>query len=303
VGLRPNFPTVLVSSVLVGVFGITPYILPPYASLRSTPLRLGLVTGALTGGVSLGILIARVASGFIAASMGWRAVFFTGAATMGVAFIALYTLVAHQKTGNKMAYKELLVSMAEITQTVPALRVASLIQGFSFSSFGIFWLGSAFHLRQNFSWSSEAIGSVGLLGVVAIVASPFIGKAAQFVGLERFRLASTAGSLIAWIAFAVFGDNLLVMSAAAVLLTVSAVGADISCRIRLYSLSSDLRTRVNAVYTIAMLVISSVSATLVGVAWGAAEWSGICGLGAVSAITAAFLSAINQKAPMGASPN
>ncbi len=295
VSASPTFALLLASAVLVGFFGITPYILPPYASLRSSPARLGLVTGALTGGVSLGILIARVASGFIAGWMGWRAVFFIAALTMCFALIPLYSIMAPQKNVTTMAYKELLTSMFKIARALPALRVASAIQGFSFSSFGIFWLGSAFHFRQHFGWTSESIGSVGLLGVVAIVASPFIGPIAQMVGLERFRLISTAGSLAAWTVLALFRDNLLILAIATIVLTLCAVGADISCRMRLYTLAVGLRTRMNAIYTITMLAFSAVSSALVGVAWSAAAWSGICGLGALAALAAAVLSATNQK--------
>jgi hypothetical protein len=115
------------------------------------------------------------------------------------------------------------------------------------------------------------------------------------VGLERFRLISTAGSLAAWTVLALFRDNLLILAIATIVLTLCAVGADISCRMRLYTLAVGLRTRMNAIYTITMLAFSAVSSALVGVAWSAAAWSGICGLGALAALAAAVLSATNQK--------
>lgn len=61
---------VATASLLIGLFGITPYILPPYASLRVSASRLGHVTGILTRGIIIGILLARTASGFIGTHFG-----------------------------------------------------------------------------------------------------------------------------------------------------------------------------------------------------------------------------------------
>jgi hypothetical protein len=43
--------TVAAASLLIGVFGIAPYFLPPYASLHVPASRLGQVTGMLTRGI------------------------------------------------------------------------------------------------------------------------------------------------------------------------------------------------------------------------------------------------------------
>ncbi len=63
---------VAAASLLIGLFGITPYILPPYASLHVPASRLGQVTGMLTRGIIMGILLARTASGIIGTHFGWR---------------------------------------------------------------------------------------------------------------------------------------------------------------------------------------------------------------------------------------
>lgn len=56
----------------IGLFGVTPYLLPPYASLRVPSERLGATTGLLTRGVRCGILLARSVAGLVAVQFGWR---------------------------------------------------------------------------------------------------------------------------------------------------------------------------------------------------------------------------------------
>ena len=70
---------VAAASLLIGLFGIAPYILPPYVSLCVPASRLGQVTGMLTRGIVVGILLARTTSGIIGTYFGWRAVYWTAA--------------------------------------------------------------------------------------------------------------------------------------------------------------------------------------------------------------------------------
>ncbi len=74
--------TVAAASLLIGLFGIAPYILPPYVSLRVPASRVGRVTGMLTRGIIIGILLARTASGIIGTHLGWRAVYWIAAGMM-----------------------------------------------------------------------------------------------------------------------------------------------------------------------------------------------------------------------------
>ncbi len=85
--------TVAAASLLIGLFGITPYILPPYASLHVPASRLGHVTGMLTRGIIVGILLARTASGIIGTHFGWRAVYWIAAVMMTIELVFLIRIV------------------------------------------------------------------------------------------------------------------------------------------------------------------------------------------------------------------
>ena len=80
----------------IGLFGITPYVLPPYASVRVSSGLLGRTTGVLTGGVICGILLARTVAGFIAVHSGWRSVYVLAAAAMACVLFFMARLIRRQ---------------------------------------------------------------------------------------------------------------------------------------------------------------------------------------------------------------
>ena len=114
--------TVAAASLLIGLFGIAPYVLPPYASLRVPNSRVGQVTGMLTRGVIVGILLARTASGIIGTHFGWRAVYWIAAVLMAIELLFLMRIVQPESNApsqNRVSYSHLIGSMIHLIQTVP----------------------------------------------------------------------------------------------------------------------------------------------------------------------------------------
>jgi MFS family permease len=65
VAFAPDGTSLLLLSLMAGFFGITPYVLPPYATLRTPLAQRGRVTALLAQGVIVGMLLARSVSGVI----------------------------------------------------------------------------------------------------------------------------------------------------------------------------------------------------------------------------------------------
>ena len=82
IALAPDGVTLLLLSLMVGFFGITPYVLPPYATLRTPLAQRGRITALLAQGVIVGMLLARSVSGLIGVQAGWRAVYALAAVAM-----------------------------------------------------------------------------------------------------------------------------------------------------------------------------------------------------------------------------
>jgi len=119
--------TLGIACLLVGLFGITPYVLPPYASLHVPSERIGHVTGMLTRGIIVGILLARVIAGLVGTHFGWRAVYLLAALAMIFVFLALRRFVRPTPHASKRefpGYRALIfsVSPAQDADTAAAMK-------------------------------------------------------------------------------------------------------------------------------------------------------------------------------------
>jgi predicted MFS family arabinose efflux permease len=280
--------------LLVGVFGITPYVLAPYASLHAPPGRIGQVTGVLTRGGIIGILLARAVAGVVGTHFGWRAVYGIAAATMLGVLFALRSLVrpappvAQAEKGVR--YSDLLRSLVHLVRTIPALRTAALCQAFNFGSFNVFWLGSTLYLRSpQFGWTAEEVGLVAIVGAVAASAAPLFGRVADSKGPRATRRAALGCMSVAWLSLVVFRHYLAGMAVGLVLLDIGSTVCDISNRTILYSLEPEVRTRLNAIYMSAMFGGAALMSVLVGICWSPGGWIGICMLGLTSLVCALIL--------------
>ena len=277
--------TVAAASLLIGVFGIAPYILPPYVSLRVPASRVGQVTGLLTRGIIIGILLARTASGIIGTHLGWRAMYWIAAVLMAVELVFLSRVVRPEPASpsrDRMPYGALIASLLHLLRTVPALRVAALCVACSYGSFIVFWLGATLYLQSPaFDWTPQSIGLVAFVAAAAASTAPMFGRAVDRSGPHAARRAALAGMVIAWILLAVFEGHLAGMALGLVVLDISATVADIANRTILYGLDAAIRTRLNAIYQVAMFAGGALMSILVGVCWSSGGWLAVCALGAI----------------------
>ena len=283
-------PMVAAASLLVGLFGIAPYILPPYVSLRVPASRIGQVTGMLTRGIVMGILLARTASGIIGTHFGWRAVYWLAAAMMAVELAFLARIVGPEPptpASARVPYRDLIGSLASLLRTRAELRRAALCQALSYGSFMVFWLGVTLYLQSPaFGWTPQSVGLVAFVAAAAAGAAPMFGRAVDRSGPHATRRVALAAMVVAWVLLAAFKGHLAGMAVGLIVLDVSATVVDIANRTILYGLDAGIRTRLNAVYQIAMFSGGAVMSVLVGVCWSAGGWFSLCTLGAVPVLVA-----------------
>ncbi len=82
--------------------------------------------------------------------------------------------------------------------------------------------------------------------------------------------------VVAWVLLAVFRGHLAGMAVGLVVLDISATIVDISNRTILYGLDAGIRTRLNAVYQVAMFSGGAVMSVLVGICWSLGGWFALC---------------------------
>lgn len=85
---------------------------------------------------------------------------------------------------------------------------------------------------------------------------------------------------------AAFEGHLAGMTLELVVLDISATIVDISNRTILYSLDAGIRTRLNAIYQVAMFSGGAFMSVLVGICWSLGGWIALCALGVVPVVIA-----------------
>jgi MFS family permease len=290
----PNGTSLLLLSLMVGFFGITPYVLPPYATLRTPLAQRGRVTALLAQGVIVGMLLARSVSGVIGLYAGWRTVYALAAVAMLLLLWPLRRTVTAEAQVMRSGYWALMRSVAEVFRTVPVVRWSALCQGLATGSFTTLWVGISLYMQgPDFNWRSDGVGGLALIGAAAAVAAPFVGGFADRRG-PRFSLLTALSVLLAsWGILAVFGHAVAGIVAGMIALDLGATAADISNRTVIFSLRPDIRTRLATIYMIGKF--GGIAAWLTGVAWSAYGWPGVCALGGALAAMAALTALLRVR--------
>jgi predicted MFS family arabinose efflux permease len=292
--------TLLLLSLLGGFFGITPYVLPPYATLRTPLAQRGRVTALLAQGVIVGMLLARSISGVIGVHAGWRAVYALGAVAMLLLLLPLRRVVGDEAPVAPIGYLALLRSVREVLLTEPAARWSALCQGLATGSFTTLWVGISLHMQgPAFGWRSDGVGALALIGAAAAVAAPFVGGFADRRGPRFSLLAALSVLLASWGVLAVSGHSVAGIVAGMIMLDLGATAADISNRTVIFSLRPEIRTRLTTIYMIGKFGGAGVMAWMTGVAWAHGGWPAVCAAGAAAAGLALLTAALRIR-PAGA---
>jgi predicted MFS family arabinose efflux permease len=298
VALAPDGTSLLLMSLMVGFFGIAPYVLPPYATLRTPLSQRGRVTALLAQGVIVGMLLARSVSGVIGFHAGWRTVYAIAAAAMLLLLWPLRRALSAEAPATQMRYLMVMRSVSDVFRTVPLVRWSALCQGLATGSFTTLWVGISLYMQgPAFGWRSDGVGGLALIGAAATVAAPFVGSFADRRGPRFSLLAALSLLLMSWGVLALFGHAVVGIVAGMMILDLGATAADISNRTVIFSLRPDVRTRLATIYMIGKFGGGGIAAWLTGVAWSTYGWSGVCGLGGALAGMAALTALLRVRMP------
>jgi predicted MFS family arabinose efflux permease len=271
-----------VAALLIGVCSTGAQVLLPFAAQLVPIERRGRVVGNIMAGLLTGIMLARPVSLFIAASLGWRAVFFISAGAMVAIGIALYSMLPQHRPKGDMHYGQILWSMAGLFRNTPGLRWRATYQFMLFGAFNLFWTVAPVMLADRFHLSQASIGLFALAGAGGALSAPVAGRLSDR-GLGKVL---TAGSMLA-VALCFAGTIAAVDGLALITLAVLTIVIDGAVQVNqivsqrlIFSVPAERRGRVNALYmtcTFGGGAIGSVAGTL---AYHHGGWTAaaICGL-------------------------
>jgi predicted MFS family arabinose efflux permease len=262
------------ASFLIGVCSSGAQILVPFVAHLVPEARRGRVIGSVMAGLLTGIMLARPAALFIAASFGWRAVFWCSAVLMLGIGLALAKVMPSHKPKGGMHYGRILASMAGLLRDMPFIRWRAAYQGLLFGAFNMFWTAAPIMLAQHFGLSEHEIALFALAGAGGALSAPIVGrltdrKLGSFLTAAAMISLGLGFYLTDW---ALALESMTGLVVLAVIIDAAVQTNQIVGQRIIYAVSSHIRGRVNAIYMTLMFACGALGSLLGTVTYHHGGW-------------------------------
>ncbi|TCQ02193.1 putative MFS family arabinose efflux permease [Rhizobium sp. PP-F2F-G36] len=289
--LSPDFLWLAAASFAVGLFATVAQQLVPLAVHLASPSERGRILGKVTGGILVGILLARTVSGVISDAWGWHSVFWFAAALMTLVGVSLAIWLPRVPPTTDLSYPRLIGSLWTLVKTHRVLRQAIAVQFLIFAAFIGFWSNlSLLVIGPPYRLGGTAVGLLALVGVAGALVAPIAGGFADRRGAAAV-VSLGAGFVV--IAFAIFGlwqNSLAGLVIGILVMDLAVQSSQVANQTRVYALDPAARSRLNTVFMATMLLGGATGAGFGGAAYVAWGWTGTCLFGTISAGLALLLS-------------
>jgi predicted MFS family arabinose efflux permease len=278
--VSPDFIALAAALIIVGVTSVVAQILVPMASTLAPEHERGKVVGNVMSGLLVGILVARTASGLIAAAGGWRLVFGLSAGLMLLLAAVLRRALPQVRPSTDVSYPGLLRSVVALVAEQPTLRMRMFYGTLGMGQFSVLWTTIAFLLAgAPYHYGDATIGLFGLVGLVGALAAQAAGRMA-----DRGRHHYSTGvffvaMLAAWglIAAGVTSLGALILGIA--VLDFGVQGAQITNQSVIYALVPSARSRLTTAYMTSVFASAAICSALASAVYDAGGWGAVAGLG------------------------
>ncbi|MFF0311401.1 MFS transporter [Streptosporangium sp. NPDC004379] len=288
--------TLLAALVVAGLFAVVVQTAVAYTAALSAPGERGRDLGAVTSGVVIGILGARVAAGALAAVWGWRGVYAVLAVLLATLGLLAVRVLPPDTRAARPAYRQVLRSLGGLFRERLFLS-RGLIAFFLFASFGTLWSGLALPLAAA-PWhlSTAQIGLFGLAGLAGALGAGRAGRRADSGAAD----AVTGGALLllaaSWLAVGQASWSLWLVVIGVVVLDFAVQAVHVSSQHLLTTAHPDRTGSVVGGYMIFYSLGSALGATTTTLAFAGAGWTGSSVLGAAFAGCALAVWALGRRA-------
>ncbi|GAA2097708.1 MFS transporter [Streptomyces albiaxialis] len=283
----PGAWTALAGLAAAGVFAVVVQTAVAYAATASPPAERGRNIGVVTSGVVVGILGARIVTGALAETWGWRSVYATLAAlSLGLAALVLAALPPEERHGLPTGYGRALAALGGLFgQRLFVTR--GLIAFFLFASFGTLWSGLSLPL-SGAPWRLDE-GEIGLFGLAGLAGALGAARAGRWADAGRTaRVSGLALALlvVSWAAIGRLPWSLWLLAAGIVLLDFAVQAVHVSNQHLLTAAHPDRAGAVIGGYMVFYSLGSALGAATTTAAFTAHGWTGSTLLGTAFAACA-----------------
>ncbi|MFJ4772436.1 MFS transporter [Streptomyces uncialis] len=299
VSAAPTAALLLVGMAAVGLLAVVTQTLVVHAASLAPPARRGRVVGQVTGGVVIGILLARAVSGLLADLAGWRSVYLASAGlTALLALVLSRSLPRHhgEAAPPALSYGRLLRSTVGLFARERLLRVRALLGLLIFAAFSTLWSGVALPLSEApHSLSHTAIGAFGLIGAVGALAAGAAGRLNDR-GLSRWTTGAGLALLaVSWLPLAFTGSSLWALVVGVIVLDFAVQAVHVTNQTLIYALRPEAGGRLIGGYMIFYAIGSATGAVAATSLYATAGWGAVCVLGAGFSVLAFLVWAYEMR--------
>ena len=295
-------PMLLVSMAIMGFLAVLTQAFVAYAATLARPSERGHVVGAVTGGIVLGILLARTVAGALTDLSGWRTVYLVSAFLTLVIVAVLYKLLPRQeKPAEPMSYPRLIGSLFNLLATEPVLRIRGIIAMLIFANITTLLTPLVLPLSAPpFSLSHTAIGLFGLAGAAGAIGATRAGRWADRGFGQRVTGMALALMLAAWLPISLLPHSILWLILGVIVIDFGLQAVHVTNQAMIYRVRPEAQSRLTAGYMVFYSIGSAIGSSSSTLAYAHGGWTGVCLLGAgISGLTLAFWGLTLRAMPAG----
>ncbi|KKD06634.1 hypothetical protein TN53_17655 [Streptomyces sp. WM6386] len=281
-GSATSAAVLLPVALLVGTASVLAQLIVLTATALADDAERGRVLGAVSAGLTLGILLARTVSGGVGDTGGWRLTYWLAAALMLVqAGVLARVLPRSQELGRRLRYPDLLRSLPALLRDEPVLRLRIGYGTAMFASFNLMWTAIVFLLAEPpYGYGAGTIGLFGLAGAIGAMASSTTGRLAdRGLSVPGTGVASLL-LLAAWLPLSLGGHSLAALIAGVVILDLGLHMMSVLNMSEILKLRPEARSRMQAAYLICYFVAGAAGSALSALLWTHFGWNAISAAGA-----------------------
>lgn len=283
IALAPDSTWLLLGMALTGLLAVVAQVLVAHAASLASAEHRGQVVGVVTGGIVIGILLARTLSGIVADLAGWRAMYWLAAALALLTSLLLWRLLpASRSTPTTTGYGDLLRSLWTLLRDEPVLRQRACLALLSFAAAMVLWTPLVLPLSAPpLSLSASEVGLFGLAGAAGVLAAARAGRLADRGLGEWVSGASLLLMILSWGAIALTERSLWALLLGVVAFDLGLQALHVVSQSLIYRLPADTHSRLTAAYMLFYSAGSALGSLLSTLAYAKGGWLAVCALGAL----------------------
>jgi len=267
-----NFFWLCVFSLLTGLMSVAAQVILPMAA-GMDPENRGRNVGIIFTGILVGILAARVFSGFIGEWLGWRWVYGISAIMVVGCMAMVQAALPNIRGVFEGSYGRLLGSSLLQLKRFPQLRKTALLGTLMFGLFCSFWTTLTFHLGgAPFNYGPDIIGLFGLIAIGGALLAPVFGKLADKGSPAKAQLFAGLMVLASIVLIKLFPVSVPAFVIAVLLLDVGVQAIQVTNVATIYALDATAHSRINTAYMTSYFIGGALGSFTGLQCWGIGGW-------------------------------